>query len=70
MQIELGALADSLVEQLSHLKLSAEQQSAISQLDGDADAISRLYLRDLLPESHAITARQKIMKKIEQVLVA
>ena len=70
MQIELGALADSLKDQLAKIDTTPEQKAEIERLDMDADAISRLYVRDLIPESQATKARQKLMRKIERLLAA
>ena len=68
MQITLGALADPLRDQLAKFKLTPDQRAEIERLDMDACAISRLYIRSLIPESQATKARQKLMRKIEQIL--
>ncbi len=68
MQITLGAMADSLKDQLAKINTTPDQKAEIERLDMDACAISRLYIRDLIPESQATKARQKLMKKIEQLL--
>ena len=68
MQITLGAMADPLKDQLAKIDTTPEQKAEIDRLDMDADAISRLYIRDLIPESQATKARQKLMRKIERLL--
>jgi len=69
MQIELGALAEPLVDQLErNFKLTQDQRKEAGIYDKDADAISRLYIRSLIPESQADNARRKLLKKIERLL--
>jgi len=65
--IELGALAKPLSEQLSTFNVDKEE---LERLDMDADAISRLYIRDLITESQATKARQKLMKRIHRLVKA
>jgi len=69
MQIELGALSEPLTDQLGrNIKLTPEQRKEAGIYDKDADAISRLYIRGLIPESQADNARRKLLKKIERLL--
>lgn len=61
LQIVFGALSESIAKQLSaqgyRLKSSALYQK-------DADAITRLLIRGLIPESQANDARKRLMKSI------
>lgn len=62
MQIELGALAPSLIEQLA-----GEVDAAIlAHLDRDADAITRLYVRGYIAQSVADRARKRLVKEISK----
>lgn len=61
MQIELGALAPKLIEQLAGHVSGFD----LAILDEDADAITRLYVRGYLSPSMADRARKKLVKKIE-----
>lgn len=70
MQIILGALADPLMDQLAEINTTPKQKAEIEMLDKDADAISRLYIRGLIPESQATKAREKLMRRIKQMLSA
>ena len=70
MQIILGATADPLKDQLATFPMTPDQRAELERLEMDATAISRLYIRDLIPESQAIKARQKLMRKIERLLYA
>lgn len=69
MQIILGAMANPLKDQLADIDTTPEQQAEIERFDMDSDAISRLYIRGLIPESQATKARQKLMRNIKQMLV-
>ena len=60
MQIELGALAPSLIEQLAG-HVDAE---TLARLDADADAITRLYVRGYLAPSATDKARKRLVKEI------
>ena len=60
MQIELGALAPSLIEQLAG-HVDAEK---LARLDADADAITRLYVRGYLAPSAIEKARKRLVKEI------
>jgi len=68
LQITLGLTADSLKEQLGEIDTTPEQDAEIERLDMDADAISRLCVRGMIPESHAEKARQKLIRKIALLL--
>lgn len=61
MQIELGALAPKLVEQLAGHVSGFD----LAILDEDADAITRLYVRGYLPPSVVDMARKKLIKGIK-----
>ena len=60
MQIELGALVPSLIEQLAG-HVDAEK---LAILDADADAITRLYVRGYITPSVADKARKRLVKEI------
>lgn len=62
MQIELGALAPSLIEQLA----GAVDADKLAHFDQDADAITRLYVRGYIPESVAGKARKRLVKEISK----
>lgn len=70
MQIELGAMARPLTEQFASMELTPEQMTELEKLERDAHAITRLYLRDLMPESQMMKSRRKLVKKIERALSA
>ena len=61
MQIELGALAPSLIEQLAG-HVDAEK---LARFDADADAITRLYVRGYITPSATDRARKMLVKKTE-----
>lgn len=61
--IHFGALADKIDNQLATRGLSADPKT-IAHWQKDADAISRLSIRDLLTESQTRMARQKLLKTI------
>lgn len=67
--IELGALSDDLSKQLDSFGLCAPKEK-IEHLQQDADAISRLNIRGLISDSAAKQARQRLMKRIVQVIAA
>lgn len=60
MQIELGALAPSLIEQLAG-HIDADK---LAILDADSDAITRLYVRGYLTPSATDKARKRLVKEI------
>ncbi len=62
MQIELGALAKPLTEQLAG---SGIDHKKLQVFDLDANAISRLYVRGLITESQATAARKKLLRTIQ-----
>ena len=62
ISISFGALAPSLAEQLDRTPRSVESWQK------DADAIARLLVRGLLPESQGRTVRQKLLKRIARQL--
>jgi hypothetical protein len=61
MDIRLGALAPSLVEQLDGLGIPADKLEAINN---DAHAITRLKVRGLLTERESESARKRLIKQI------
>lgn len=46
-------------------KLSAQVQGLDAQYDLDADAITRLHVRGLLPDAEAHRARRRLVRKID-----
>jgi hypothetical protein len=65
LKIELGALCPSLKEQLAELVID---DAELALLDQDADAITRLHIRGLIPEAVAMNARRKLVRKIQAAL--
>lgn len=67
IHIKFGALCDSITKQLRaqgyRLKVSASYQK-------DADAITRLAVRGLLPAAQANAARKRLMKDIGAELLS
>lgn len=63
--LRLGVMADRLVAQLraQGLKSKAADRMAWQK---DADAITRLLMRSLMPEKAATRAREKLMRRIEK----
>lgn len=63
MNLDFGALSEPLADQLRahHVTLRAE---AISHFQQDADAITRLAIRQLLPDATVRAARKKLMKRL------
>jgi len=64
MQIELGLLSPSVTEQLNKAGISSKDKEELKRIDMDADAISRLHIRNLITETEALKARNKLMKNI------
>ena len=69
MQITLGALADSIKDQLGKINTTPEQTAQIEALDMDARAISRLYVRGLISDSQKERARKKLLLNLERILI-
>ena len=61
MEIELGALARPISEQI---KNAGFELSGADAFDRDADAITRLYIRGVLTEGEAHKARTRLMKEL------
>ncbi len=66
MDIELGAMAPKLSQQLSSLRRL--DQDKVAMAEKDADAITRLHVRGILIESEATRARNRLMKKIIKLI--
>lgn len=60
-QIRMGALADSIKDQLKEFGLVIEKPE---QYQKQADAISLLNVTGLIPDGVAHKARERLMKKI------
>ncbi len=64
--LHFGALVHSIAKQLSDqgVRMDIETQAKATMWQKDADAITRLAVRQLLPEAAARGARKKLLKKI------
>lgn len=67
--LHFGAMAPSISEQLEGQGLTAEPADLL-HWQKDADAITRLTVRQMLPESQAHAARKRLMKKIAKAVKA
>ena len=67
--VYFGALSPTLAEQLQEAGLDYDEDT-IDHLNRDAEAITRLSVRGVLPDSQAQAARKKLMKKIEKCVAA
>lgn len=65
--LRFGALVPSLARQLKPYKID---KLDVKHFISDADAITRLYIRSLLPESQVMAARKKLLKKIHKAIKA
>ena len=65
--ITFGALAPEIKEQLDEAGLVYDEKDA-DHFNRDAEAITRLFLRDLIPNGQAEKARQKLVKKIGEAV--
>lgn len=65
IEIRMGALAPSLVEQLTPHGVSQEAAERFERL---SKAITGLRLSDLLPDAQAKKCRDKLFKQIEKEL--
>lgn len=61
--LHFGAMAESISDQLSAQGFNAEPADLL-HWQKDSDAITRLAVRRLLPESQAHNARKRLMKLI------
>ena len=74
IEITLGALAPSIIEQLKEFNLPEElnlPDGKIAQLqsfDLDASAITRLHVRGIITDAECNNARKRLMKKIAKAL--
>lgn len=65
IQIRMGAMAPSLVEQLAPYGVSVETAARFERL---SKAITGLILGDILPPAQAKKCREKLFKQIEREL--
>lgn len=65
IQIELGALAPDLKDQLSELNLP---ETETIHLQSDMNAISRCHIRGLITDAESDKAYKRLMKKISQTV--
>ena len=63
IQIDFGAMAPKIAEQIAAAKLTADKDG-IAHCQKDADALTRLAVRGLLPDSAIRNGRKKLMKHI------
>ncbi len=63
LQIDFGAMAPKLKEQIKAADLKADSDG-IEHCQKDADALTRLAVRGLLPDSAVRNGRKKLMKHI------
>ena len=68
LSIRLGALAPKIKEQLDSEGITDYDEICLDVFQKDADAISRLSIRGLIPESIAVKARVRLMKKLAKWL--
>lgn len=61
IKIAFGALCDSIAKQL---RTQGYRLKSVAPYQKDADAITRLVIRGLLPDSQANAARKRLMKDI------
>lgn len=68
--ITLGAMAPSLVKQLKSqgIVVKGKRREHIRHLQEDVDALHRLYVRGVLPDSPVHRARKKLMRLITLAL--
>jgi hypothetical protein len=64
LEIVFGAIAKKLVDQITMDGLSITNKACIAHCQKDADAVTRLAIRGILPDSCVTSARGKIFKRI------
>lgn len=69
LSISFGALADPIKKQIEAAGLSISKREA-DLLQRDAEAITRCYIRGLIPDSVAERARMRLLKNIGNSLIA
>jgi hypothetical protein len=67
--IHYGAMAPPLVEQLEGQGLVFKDAAKGDALQGDAGAITRLFVRGILTDSEAHKARGRLQKRIVEAVV-
>jgi hypothetical protein len=70
MMLVMGAMAPDFAQQFleGDITVPADKQRDLDALQRDADAITRLVIRGLLPESQGMEARKKLEKRICSLL--
>lgn len=63
LQIDFGALAPKIGEQVAAAGLTADRDG-VAQCQKDADALTRLAVRGLLPDSAIRNGRKRLVKHI------
>lgn len=63
IELVFGAVCPSIAEQLTGIDHGINPE-ALGHAQFDADAITRLSIRGLIPDSAARLARQKLLKRI------
>lgn len=66
--LQMGIVGPTFQEQVAHL-LPAEAHADLDHLQRDNEAISRLFIRHLLVQSAADKARDKLGKKVVDLLI-
>jgi len=64
MELEFGPYAASIRSQLTSLGVKLDM-SLIDEAQADADAVTRLYRRQIISEHDAGRARSKLTKRLE-----
>ena len=68
IRITIGAMAPSLAEQVKsqgvQLVLDSKTRDLFRAMEGDVDALNRLYVRGVLSETSTIQARKKLIKAV------
>ena len=67
IEIALGSLAEDIADQLTAAGYAFDEHE-VYRMQGDAHAISRLYVRGLISESVRDCARRKLMKRIAGIV--
>lgn len=62
--VRIGALAPPLAEQMKEQGVVLVPGEQFMALQEDVDALNRLYVRGILPETPATQTRRKLMKTI------
>jgi hypothetical protein len=64
LSLHFGATASPLKEQLKKMTGATWAADALDHFQKDADAVTRLFVRNLITDAQAHRARQKLVNKI------